>query len=165
MGAAEDLPLEEFKRIHDVNVVGTLLCAQAFAKLLRGKSDPSFGGSIVLIASMSGHIVNRGLDMVAYNSSKAAVHQMTRNLACEWASNASMPLIRVNSLSPGYIETPLTAAVMDMPEMEKLWKEDNMLLRVSKADEYRGAIVYMLSDASSFMTAADLRVDGGHTAW
>jgi len=90
---------------------------------------------------------------------------MTRNLACEWASNKAMPLIRVNSLSPGYIETPLTAGVMTMPEVKKLWEEDNMLLRVSKTDEYRGAIVYMLSDASSFMTAADMRVDGGHTAW
>lgn len=59
----------------------------------------------------------------------------------------------------------MTADTLGEPGMEKLWEEDNMMCRLSYADEYRGPIVFLLSDASSFMTGSDLRVDGGHTAW
>lgn len=74
-------------------------------------------------------------------------------------------MIRVNTLSPGYIRTPATAEALQKPGMENQWKGDNMLFRLSWPDEYRGPVLYLLSDASSFMTGADLRVDGGHCAW
>lgn len=76
-----------------------------------------------------------------------------------------MPLIRVNTLSPGYIRTAATAETLQKPGIENQWTGDNMLNRLSTADEFRGPVIFLLSDASSFMTAADLRVDGGHCAW
>lgn len=107
----------------------------------------------------------QGVDTAAYNSSKAAVVQLTRSLAAEWGSRPDIPLIRVNSISPGYIKTRMTVDSLSEPGMLRQWTEDNMLLRLSEAHEYRGAIMFLLSDASSFMTGADLRCDGGHTAW
>ena len=76
-----------------------------------------------------------------------------------------MPLIRVNSLSPGYILTPATADALKKPGLREQWEGDNMLFRLSNVDEFRGPVLFLLGDGSSFMTASDLRVDGGHCAW
>lgn len=76
-----------------------------------------------------------------------------------------MPLIRVNSLSPGYIRTAATAVTLEKPGLEAQWRADNMLFRLSTTDEFRGPVLFLLGDGSSFMTGADLRVDGGHCAW
>ncbi|PHH81105.1 hypothetical protein CDD80_2090 [Ophiocordyceps camponoti-rufipedis] len=92
---------------------------------------------------MSGTIANRGLSAPAYNASKAAVLQLCRSLAAEWGQYG----IRVNTLSPGYIMTQMLQTLLD------------------DFPEYRGAAVFLLSDASSFMTGSDLRIDGGHAAW
>lgn len=98
----------------------------------------------------------------AYNASKAGVVQLARNLASEWGQYR----IRVNTISPGYI---VTAMVKDLfvrfPERKEQWPKENMLGRLSDPKEYRGAAVFLLSDASSFMTGADLKMDGGHSAW
>lgn len=91
--------------------------------------------------------------------------QLARSLAAEWGSRSGTPSIRVNSISPGYIKTRLTSETLAEPGREKEWSEDNMLNRLSTADEYRGPAMFLLSDASSFVTGSDLRVDGGHTAW
>ena len=101
----------------------------------------------------------------AYNASKAAVLQLSRSLAAEWGNAKDMPVIRVNTISPGYIKTRMTSTDLLDAAVEKHWMEGNMLQRLSEADEYRGAVQYLLSDASSFVTGADIRVDGGHTAW
>jgi NAD(P)-dependent dehydrogenase (short-subunit alcohol dehydrogenase family) len=159
---AMDYPIEKFRRIIDINLTGTFICAQAAAKeFKRGNKQ----GSIVLIASMSGHGSNKGVDTAAYNSSKAAVHQLARSLAAEWGSRPDCPLIRVNSISPGYIRTVLTVDTLKKPGIEKLWEEGNMLNRLSEVDEYRAPVLFLLGDGSSFVTGSDLRVDGGHTAW
>lgn len=98
----------------------------------------------------------------AYNASKAGVLQLARNLASEWGEYG----IRVNTISPGYIVTAMTATLFDaFPERKTSWPNANMLGRLSYPEEYRGAAVFLLSDASSFMTGADLRMDGGHAAW
>ena len=76
-----------------------------------------------------------------------------------------MPLIRVNTLSPGYIRTAAPAEALQKPGMEAQWTSDNMLNRLSTVDEFRAPVLYLLGDGSSFMTGADLRVDGGHCAW
>ena len=115
------------------------------------------------------HILTRrvpwkGVDTAVYNASKSAILQLPRSLAAEWGSRADMPCVRVNSLSPGYIRTRMTMNSLADPEIEREWAADNMLNRLSEADEYRGGIVFLLSDASSFVTGSDLRVDGGHTA-
>ena len=91
--------------------------------------------------------------------------QLARSLAAEWGSNKDYPLIRVNTVSPGYIRTRMTTPTMHEDGLEQQWSGDNMMMRVSTADEHRGAIIFLLSDASSFVTGADLRADGGHTAW
>lgn len=98
----------------------------------------------------------------AYNASKAAVIQLARNLAAEWGTHG----IRVNTLSPGYIMTEMLQNLfIDFPHRKEQWPKENMLGRLSLPHEFRGAGVFLVSDASSFMTGADLRIDGGHAAW
>jgi NAD(P)-dependent dehydrogenase (short-subunit alcohol dehydrogenase family) len=135
-------------------------------------------GSILLIASMSGIIANRHFTSSVYNSSKAAVIQLARSLAMEWgqiipASDPDSPYtsfptsgpdgsggsvggrlpIRVNALCPGNILTPMVAKNFeDDPGLEKLWKDLNMLGRLSRPREYRGVALFALSDASSFVS-------------
>ncbi|KIY64082.1 NAD-P-binding protein [Cylindrobasidium torrendii FP15055 ss-10] len=147
------------KRMMDVNVVGTFNTIQAAAiEMLKH----GLGGSIIMIASMSGSIANRGLQCTAYNTSKAGLIQMCRSVSAEWAGQG----IRVNTISPGYIMTAMTAKLLEtQPELEKRWADDNPLQRVSQPWEYKGPAVFLASDASSFCTGMDLRVDGGHCAW
>ncbi|KAI5818333.1 hypothetical protein BZA77DRAFT_277486 [Pyronema omphalodes] len=148
----------EVDRVFEVNATGVFLTAQAVAKEMVRYGN---GGSVVLVASMSGTVANRELPCAAYNASKAAVLQMARNLAAEWGEHN----IRVNTLSPGYILTPMTEHDFKRPEREKQLSSANMLGRLSTPEEYRGAALFLLSGASSFMTGADLRIDGGHSAW
>ncbi|KAG0642599.1 hypothetical protein HOY80DRAFT_1020631 [Tuber brumale] len=149
----------DFNKMMEINVTGAFLTAQAAARQMvkLGK-----GGSIVMIASMSGTIANRGLICPAYNASKSAVLQLGRNLAAEWGPYG----IRVNTISPGYIVTAMVEELFTkFPERREDWPKQNMLGRLSKPQEYRGAAVFLLSDASSFMTGADLIMDGGHHSW
>ncbi|KAJ5096873.1 hypothetical protein N7456_007594 [Penicillium angulare] len=161
-GPATELPASSFRRVLDINVTGTFLVAQATA---REMIRTNITGSMVLVASMSGYGTNKGVDTAGYNASKAAVHQLTRSLAAEWGSRVEIPLIRVNSLSPGYIRTAATAEALQKPGMEAQWTGDNMLYRLSTVDEFRAPVLFMLGDGSSFMTGTDLRVDGGHCSW
>lgn len=88
--------------------------------------------------------------------------QMARSLAAEWGVHG----IRVNTLSPGYCLTQMLLNLFEeFPERKAEWPKENMLNRFSEPKEYRGAAVFLLSDASSFMTGSDLRIDGGHVAW
>ncbi|KAJ5634252.1 hypothetical protein N7528_002094 [Penicillium herquei] len=161
-GPSLDYPATDFLRIVNINIMGTYIVAQATAREMRAKNAD---GAMVLVASMSGWVANKGADSAAYNTAKSAIHQLGRSLASEWGSRVDMPLIRVNTLSPGYIKTAATQNALTNPGMEERWSEQNMLNRISFPDEFRGPVMFLLSDASSFMTAADLRVDGGHCAW
>ncbi|KAJ2978460.1 hypothetical protein NUW58_g7488 [Xylaria curta] len=163
-GIQQETPALDYKaadadRMLGVNVTGVLMTSQAVARqMIRLGSN----GSIVLIASMSGTVANRGLICPVYNASKAAVLQLGRNLAMEWGVKG----IRVNTISPGYIVTEMVQKLFDQfPERETEWPKHNMLNKLSKPEDYRGAAVFLLSDASRFMTGADLRIDGGHAAW
>ncbi|KAK8927595.1 D-arabinitol 2-dehydrogenase (ribulose-forming) [Metarhizium anisopliae] len=132
-------------RIMSINVTGVFMTAQAAARQMVRLKQP---GSICLIASMSGTIANKGM--------------YAPSLAAEWGQHG----IRVNSLSPGYIMTQMLQNLFDdFPERKVLWPTENMLNRLSMPHEFRGAAVFLLSDASSFMTGSDLRIDGGHAAW
>ena len=165
--AALDFSAEDANKIFAVNLTGVMMTAQAVAKQMirlvsSSRQRKKASGSIVLIASMSGSVANRGLPCSAYNTSKAGVIQMARSLAAEWGSYG----IRVNSISPGYIMTEMVVKLLDkFPQRKKQWADENMLGRLSKPEEYRGAAVFLLSEASSFVTGADLKIDGGHTAW
>ncbi|KAF2691823.1 NAD(P)-binding protein [Lentithecium fluviatile CBS 122367] len=150
---------EDANRMFEVNITGVFMTAQAVAKQM---IKFGHGGSIVLIASMSGTVANRGLICPAYNASKAGVIQLARNLASEWGEHK----IRVNTISPGYIVTAMVEALFEQfPERKKEWPTQNMLGRLSAPREYRGAAVFLISEASSFMTGSDLRIDGGHSSW
>ena len=119
-------------------------------------------GSILLVASMSGLIANKGMTSPVYNSSKAAVIQLGRSLAMEWGRHG----IRVNSLCPGHIITPMVQQVFQQtPAARATWEAENMLGRLALPEEFRGTALFCLSDASSFMTGSTLIIDGGHTAW
>ncbi|RAK86512.1 short chain dehydrogenase [Aspergillus costaricaensis CBS 115574] len=163
-GIQQETPALEYtakdsNTMFEVNVTGVFMTAQAVAKQMIRFGN---GGSIALIASMSGTIANRGLICPAYNASKAAVLQLGRNLASEWGQYN----IRVNTISPGYIVTAMVEKLFEQfPERRDEWPKQNMLGRLSAPNEYRGAAVFLLSDASSFMTGSDLRMDGGHAAW
>ncbi|KAF5005032.1 hypothetical protein FDECE_8503 [Fusarium decemcellulare] len=150
---------EDADMMMSINFTGAFMTAQAAARQMVRLKQP---GSILLIASMSGTIANKGMIAPVYNPSKAAVVQLGRNLASEWGEYG----IRVNTLSPGYILTKMLQGLFDdYPERQTQWPKENMLGRLSTPNEYRGAAVFLLSDASSFMTGADLRIDGGHAAW
>ncbi|GFF40008.1 D-arabinitol 2-dehydrogenase [ribulose-forming] [Aspergillus udagawae] len=163
-GIQQETPALEYtakdaNTMFEVNVTGVFMTAQAVAKQMIRFGN---GGSIALIASMSGTVANRGLICPAYNASKAAVIQLGRNLAMEWGQHG----IRVNTISPGYIVTKMVEDLfIQFPERREEWPKHNMLGRLSTPNEYRGAAVFLLSDASSFMTGSDLRIDGGHCAW
>lgn len=119
-------------------------------------------GSILLVASMSGLIANKGMTSPVYNSSKAAVIQLARSLAMEWGRRG----IRVNSLCPGHILTPMVELVFEQnPAAKATWEAENMLGRLACPEEFRGAALFALSDVSSFMTGSTMIIDGGHTAW
>ncbi|KAI6846172.1 short chain dehydrogenase [Hortaea werneckii] len=158
MEDALDYPIDGFRRMMEVNVTGSYIIAKQFARAMVAQKS---GASIVLIASMSGNIANRGLHCSAYNTSKGAVHQMCRSLAYEWGEHG----IRVNTLSPGYIRTAMTDALLQAkPEVEKQWMAGALLGRFGAPEDFRAPTIFLLADGASFMTGTDLRVDGGHCA-
>ncbi|ANB10955.1 Sps19p [Sugiyamaella lignohabitans] len=157
--SAVEYPALNIKRIVDVNLNGSLFMAREFAKSLIADNHP---GSIILVASMSGSIINYPQPQTPYNMTKAGVIHLAKSLASEWAAHN----IRVNSLSPGYILTPLTKAIIDSDARLKAeWESKVPLGRMADPSEFAGPIIYMSSAASSYMTGHDLVVDGGYTFW
>lgn len=155
---AEDMPLEEFKRVIEVNLTGAFITARAAG---RSMIENHISGSIILTASMSGHIANIPQCQCAYNSSKAGVIMLGKSLAVEWARHG----IRVNTVSPGYIrtwsDTPLKPEEVGQSNFEQ-WTP---LRRFGQADELKALIVYLAGDASGFVTGSDYVIDGGYTAF
>ena len=148
---AEEMTLEQWKRIMDINLTGVFLTAAAAARYM----IKSGGGSIINTASMSGHIVNIPQKQAAYNTSKAGVIMLTKSLAVEWADKN----IRVNSISPGYIMTDLIQG----HELIPAWTGLSPVKRMGSPEELQGIAVYLASDASTFTTGADFVVDGAYT--
>lgn len=152
--SALDISPANFKSVIDVNLNGVFFTAQAAAKLMvKHKS----GGSIISTASMSAHVINRPQTIANYCAAKAGVVHLTKALALEWAKYK----IRVNCISPGYMQTDLIATMKDMlPIWSAMMPEGS---RLGFPEDLIGAFVYYASDASFYATGSDLVVDGGYT--
>lgn len=154
---AINYPIDRMRKLWNVNVDGTYLFAIGVAKHLMERKAP---GSMVLIGSMSGSIVNVPQPQAPYNAAKAAVRHMAASLAVEWAHAG----IRVNCISPGYMLTALTEKILnDNPDLKKKWTSLIPQGKMGQPVDLMGPVTFLLSDASQYVTGADLRVDGGYT--
>ena len=150
---ALEVPDDEWRAVWDVNVDGVWNCCRAVGAQMIERGT----GTIINVGSISAEIVNRPQWQPAYNASKAAVHQLTKSLAAEWAPAG----VRVNALAPGYVKTEM--APVDDPRFRPRWIEDAPMQRAATPEEIAPSVVYLASDASSFMTGSVLVVDGGYT--
>ncbi|RMZ84579.1 hypothetical protein DV737_g1174, partial [Chaetothyriales sp. CBS 132003] len=146
--------VHEFQKVVDVNLTGTFLCAQAAA---RHMIESGRGGSILVTASISAHATNFPQPQAAYNVSKAAVSQLTKNLAAEWAVHG----IRVNCIAPGYMDTVLNAGD-NLKEVRGIWASRCPMGRMGNVEEITGPVVLLCSRrAGRYITGSELVVDGG----
>lgn len=152
---AEEITDEEWLNMMAVNLNGVFWCCRAVGRHMLERSK----GSIVSIASMSGHIANKPQPQSHYNTAKAAVIMLTKSLAFEWAERG----VRVNSVSPGYIGTEMTKRSLSRKELSDVWLEMTPMKRVGTPADIAHAVWYLASDAASFATGTDILVDGGYT--
>jgi NAD(P)-dependent dehydrogenase (short-subunit alcohol dehydrogenase family) len=150
---ALEVPEDEWRSVWDVNVDGVWHCCRAVGAQMIERGT----GAIINVGSISAEIVNRPQWQPAYNASKAAVHQLTKSLAAEWAPHG----VRVNALAPGYVKTVM--APVDDPRFRPRWIEDAPMQRAASPEEIAPSVIYLASEASSFMTGSVLVVDGGYT--
>jgi NAD(P)-dependent dehydrogenase (short-subunit alcohol dehydrogenase family) len=148
---------DKWRQVLDVNITGTFLPCQAFARTL---VEAGQTGSIVNIASMSGLVVNVPQPQAAYNTSKAAVSMLTASLAIEW-----LPLgIRVNAIAPGYFGSDMTKAVsVQEPEMVAEWIRRTPAGRMGRPEELGPLVNYLCGENSDFVVGQTIVIDGGYT--
>jgi sorbose reductase len=146
-----DGSVEEWNEVIQTDLNGVFHCARAVGYHFKERRS----GSFVITASISGHIANCPQEQTSYNVAKAGCIHMARSLALEWRHFA-----RVNSISPGYIDTGIGGPVEK--ELQDIWKGLIPMGREGEARELKGAYVYLVSDASRYTTGTDLIVDGGY---
>lgn len=152
--AAETMP-EDFDAVMDINLRSAYFLSSFAAKALLEAKKP---GSIIHISSQMGHV--GGIDRAVYCASKHALEGMVKAMAIEWGKAD----IRINTICPTFIRTPLTAATFQNPE-RRAWIMDKIKLpRVGEVEDVMGAAVFLASEASAMVTGTSLRVDGGWTA-
>lgn len=153
----EDYPLEQWDKVLSVSLTGMMVCCQ----IIGGEMAKAGKGSIVNISSTYGlvspdqRIYDNFIKPVSYSVAKSGVYNFTRYLATYWAAKG----IRVNTLTPGGVEGTQSL------EFKKKYSDKTPLARMANKEEYNGAIIFLLSDASSYMTGSNLIIDGGWTAW
>jgi NAD(P)-dependent dehydrogenase (short-subunit alcohol dehydrogenase family) len=144
----------DFDKVLRLNLAGGFHVLQAAGRHMQAKG----GGSIILFSSMRAVTVEPGQSI--YATTKAGLIQMARGLAVELGPAG----VRVNCIAPGVVETPLTAPIKDKPEWYQAYSNRNALNRWAKAEEMAGPVVFLASDASSYVTGTVLFADGGWTA-
>ena len=155
----EDLPAEDWRKVIEINLGGVYLCSKWAARQFIQQGS---GGSVINIASMSGLIGNRGGFNSHYSASKGGVIALTRALAVEWAPKG----IRVNAIAPGYFITPMTDRLKERdPKFYREILERIPLGRFGEGRDLAGAVVFLASEASSYVSGHILLVDGAYSAW
>lgn len=178
---AEKYTIPDFSKTININLIGSFRIAQAVGRHMIAvtptstttttnttttttptptAATPPPDRSIILIASMSGTIVNYPQPQCAYNASKAGVIQLAKSLAAEWCRHG----IRVNTVSPGYMDTALNR-VAELEGQKAVWRERTPMGRLGEVDELNNLVVWLAGRGSRFCTGADLRVDGGYSVW
>ncbi|MCJ7774505.1 MAG: glucose 1-dehydrogenase [Desulfobacterales bacterium] len=152
---AENETVDQFRQVIDVNVTGSFLCARqcGVTMLEAGK------GSIINIASIMGLVGIGQIPQLAYNASKGAVINMTRELAAQWARRG----VRVNALAPGWFPSEMTSDLFENKEAVRFVSRKTPMGRTGNPSELVGPLLLLASDASSFMTGQTIVVDGGWT--
>lgn len=150
---AIEMKADEWRRTHEINLTGSFLCAQAVARQMIAQGTP---GSIVFTASISAHATNYPQPQAAYNSSKTALLSLSKSLAAEWSSHG----IRVNTISPGYMDTILNEG-RGLERARTSWNGRNPMGRMGNPWEVTGPLVLLCSEAGKYVNGTDLVVDGG----
>jgi galactitol 2-dehydrogenase (L-tagatose-forming) len=157
LNSALETPDDEWRAVMDVNLNGLFWCCRAFGRHMIAQRS----GGIINLGSMSGLIVNRPQTAPSYLASKGAVHMLTKALAAEWAKSG----VRVNALAPGYIGTEMIQKIRERPELFNAWLDMTPMGRIGEPSEVATAVLYLASNASSYVTGAILSIDGGYTTW
>ena len=155
-GPTADFTDEQWRRIMEVNFDAVFRCSRAALKPMLAHG----AGVILNVGSMSGIVSNIPQHQTAYNSSKAAVHMITKTMASELADKG----IRVNALAPGYVDTDMSRDGLNNPDWAPTWMQMTPMGRAATIEECAAAGLYLCSPASSYTTGAVLVVDGGYTA-
>jgi NAD(P)-dependent dehydrogenase (short-subunit alcohol dehydrogenase family) len=158
--ALQEVPDNQWRQIIDTNLSSLFYFGKRVAQHMIQRGQ---GGRIINISSMNWMVIGNIFPRhnVTYCVAKAGVAHLTRGMASEWAQYN----IRVNALAPGFIHTPQTAASAKVPEILERNVAATPLKRYGRSDEFKGAIVFLASEASSFATGTVLTIDGGYTVW
>ena len=144
----------EFDRVVELNLKGTFRVLREAGRIMSQRG----AGSIITFSSIRSQVVEPGQGV--YAATKAGIVQMVRALAAELGPSG----VRVNAIAPGVVETPLTRPIKDQPEWYAAYAAKSVFGRWASADEMAGPVIYLASDASSYVTGSVLFVDGGWTA-
>ena len=154
---AEKVKKKEWDKVINININSMFYVCKEFGKIFIKQKK----GTIVNIGSNSGLIVDKPQPQASYNASKAAVHQLTKSLACEWSKYN----IRVNAIAPGYVATEMTLLGRKKPHWFKYWIEMTPMKRLAEPSKIASVALFLASESSSYCTGSIISVDGGYTSW